>query len=305
MEHLLITTARYTVTDGGMACGPVPGSVIAEAGFKTPEGEEFYLTCVETMGIPTFMKTDSSIFEGLVKNETGEYDEELQQSFLEHSLDVGEYYDIFENKDPEWFDLLRYLIYIVGNDYDDTDEFINKTVGKYLDEIEIPVSSIEEAHMEDEDDELEEDAEDENEAEHNPHAFTAPKDRDSLYRARLSIETDIKIDSVFKDMDASAAREEKKLLKVLRDACSDEKDYKAWKKKYLDSEYEKVKDKKFLVYNYLFAGIGQYEMILPEEALAYFQSWINGSGSAFMGEGRDASKEEVRTYLALHANDKK
>ena len=46
-------------------------------------------------------------------------------------------------------------------------------------------------------------------------------------------------------------------------------------------------------------------MILPEESLSYFQSWINGSGSAFMGEGRDASKEEVRTYLALHANDKK
>lgn len=31
MGHLLIATVRYTVTDGGMVCGPVPGSVIAES----------------------------------------------------------------------------------------------------------------------------------------------------------------------------------------------------------------------------------------------------------------------------------
>ena len=151
-KHLLITFAKYEVTNGGMSCGPVPGSMIAEAGFKKPDGEEFFVSCAEVMGIPNFYKTEKSVIDDEVAMEnSGEFDTEFQDYLMDHFIDgIGEYDEIFENKDPEWFTILRYLIYIVGNDYDDTDAFILATVGKYLDEIEIPVSSIEENYIEEE-----------------------------------------------------------------------------------------------------------------------------------------------------------
>ena len=155
-KHLLITSAKYEVTDGGIACGSVPGSVIAEAGFRKPDGEEFFMVCAEVMGIPNFYKSDCSTFDEHVAmgNAGEEFDKEVQDYLMSCYIDeIGEYDEIFENKDPEWFTILRYLIYIVGNDYDETDTFIAETVGKYLDEIDIPVSSIEENYMEDEEEE--------------------------------------------------------------------------------------------------------------------------------------------------------
>ena len=153
-KHLLITSARYEVTNGGMACGPVDGSVIAEVGFKAPDGEAFFISCAEVMGIPNFYKTDRSVIDEEVEMENSgdEFDQEFQDYLMSCFIDgLGEYDEIFEEKDPEWFTILRYLIYIVGNDYDETDAFIAETAGKYLDEIEIPVSSIEEAYAEEED----------------------------------------------------------------------------------------------------------------------------------------------------------
>ena len=146
-----------------MACGPVPGAVFAEAGFRTPEGEEFFISCAEVMGIPNFYKTERSVLDEEVEMENSgdEFDEEFQDYLMSCFIDdIGDYYEIFENKDPEWFTILRYLIYIVGEDFSDSDAFIKETVGKYLDEIEIPVSSTEELYTDEEDEEEEEDGED-------------------------------------------------------------------------------------------------------------------------------------------------
>ena len=304
MNHYKILSARYTVADGGMACGPVSGAVIAEAAFEKPEGEVFFLTCVESMGIPTFVMTEKSVFDRIVSaEESGNEDDDLSDVLDGHTIDVGEYPDIFEDKDPKYYDMLRYIIFIVGNDCDEVDAFIKETTGKYLDEIDIPVSAIEEGYMEDDDDDdydLEDD--DDDDLEDDDVEISLPTDKETLYRARLSVETDLETESVYKDMDASAVRKEEKVLAALIDACGD--DYEDWKQDYLDREYEKVKDKKFLVCGYLFAGIGQYKATIPEEALPSFQCWINGNGSAFFGSSREATKEEVIKYLALHADEK-
>ena len=148
-KHLLITSARYEVTDGGMACGPVGGSVIVEAGFRKPDGEEFYVSGSDTMGIPDFYMTERSTIDEQVatENDIENSDPAFRDYLLSCFIDgIGDYYDIFSEKDPEWFLILRYLICIIGGDYDETEAFIAETVGKYLDEIEIPVSSIEKAH---------------------------------------------------------------------------------------------------------------------------------------------------------------
>ena len=113
MNHYKILSARYTVADGGMACGPVSGAVIAEAAFEKPEGEVFFLTCVESMGIPTFVMTEKSVFDRIVSaEESGNEDDDLSDVLDGHTIDVGEYPDIFEDRDPRYFDMLRYIIFI-------------------------------------------------------------------------------------------------------------------------------------------------------------------------------------------------
>ena len=84
--------------------------------------------------------------------------------------------------------------------------------------------------------------------------------------------------------------------------CEDEADFQAWKNDYITSEYEKVKGKEFLVCSYLFAGIGQYEAIIPVEQKESFISWINGNGSAFFGGEREATENEIKKYIALQAD---
>lgn len=109
-KHLLITSAKYEVTDGGIACGPVPGSVIAEAGFKKPDGEEFFIVCAEVMGIPNFYKSDRSTFDEHVAmdNAREEFDEDIQDYLMSCYIDgIGEYDEIFENKDIVFKDYVK------------------------------------------------------------------------------------------------------------------------------------------------------------------------------------------------------
>ena len=155
-NHLFITFAKRAESDDGMACGPVPGAVFAEAGFRKADGEEFFISCAEVEGIPNFYKTDRSVIDEAVYMDENDRDGESDfWNFMSaHYLDdIGEYDEIFEEKDPEWFMMLRYLISIIGNEPAEAEAIIQETVGKYLDEIEIPVSPIEEDYMEDEDEE--------------------------------------------------------------------------------------------------------------------------------------------------------
>lgn len=137
MTRYLINSVRTGESDGGMACGPVSGSISVEARITTDKGEEFYMVLSETEGIPDIFKSPISLLDRIM-------DDEYDESWAEYHMDVGEYDEIFEAKDPEWFDLFRYLIYIVSADEEDGERFIKKTTGKYLDEITIPKSVVEE-----------------------------------------------------------------------------------------------------------------------------------------------------------------
>ena len=93
---------------------------------------------------------------------------------------------------------------------------------------------------------------------------------------------------------------EKRQLKTVKGKC-DEADYQAWKETYIARELKKLNGKKFLACEYLFAGIGQYEAVIPEEDKGELVSWINGNGSAFLGSEREATEEEIKRYIALQA----
>ena len=139
MTRYFIESAKYGVGEGGFACGPVEGPVVAEVKVKT-ENEEFYMTLAEIYGIPNFYKSNESVYDFLVDPDI---DEEKIEVVNKNFIETGDYDEIFEKRDDEWFELYRYLIYVVRADYEECDEFIKVTTGKYIDEMDIPNSDVE------------------------------------------------------------------------------------------------------------------------------------------------------------------
>ena len=72
----------------------------------------------------------------------------------------------------------------------------------------------------------------------------------------------------------------------------------------IDAKVREVMDKQHIVVcTYLFAGIGQYEEIMPIEMVDSFKCWIDHNGSAFFGGMEDANKREIRTFVSMHIAD--
>ena len=130
--------------------------------------------------------------------------------------------------------------------------------------------------------------------------FNIPTDKEELYRLRLSLETDVVLDSIFHDSDRNSFEYEKQYVKALVASCENEADYTLWKKNFLDEEFRAAKDRDIVVCRYIFNGFGQYEMLLPMEELHPFQGWLQSGGAMDAGM-REATDEEVRRYIALNA----
>ena len=295
MKRYFIESAKCGVTKGGFGCGPIPGNVIATVQFNDGETTQ-WLTLAEVQGIPNFVLADKDIHEAMLKEDfdDDEYVDYMQDHFIGEfeGIEFGEdYATTFEciASDPEnpAAPLIRYLITLTRCGMDEVEELIQLASGKYTDEIDIPQSDVEQEFLE----EYEEDGD-----------SMEDYDKESLYRMRLSLETDIATDSIFHEMDSEAFDAEKTKLEAIKERCEDEEDFETWKNGYLTSEYEKVKGEKFLVCRYLFAGIGQYEAILPAEQKESFICWIDRNGSAFYGGEREATEAEIKKYLALHAD---
>ncbi len=301
MKRYFIETAKCGITEGGMACGPVSGNVVVTVQFKEGATTQ-WLSLVEVEGIPNVYLSDKDIHEALVAEDFD--DEEFTAYMDEHFINEfngiafdADYSTTFESiaDDPEnpAVPLIRYLITLVRCSMDEVDDLIQIASGKYADELDIPASDVEEEFMDEYEDEDDVDIE-----------VDLPEDldRETLYRMRLALETDVDTESVFHDMDDEAFDAEKAKLDAVKERCEDEADYQAWIKDYIASEYDKIQGKKFLVCSYLFAGIGQYEAIIPAEQKESFICWINGNGSAFFGGEREATEDEIKKYLALQAD---
>ena len=124
-----------------------------------------------------------------------------------------------------------------------------------------------------------------------------------VYRYRAMVEACIENPSVYDEADDIIAKE-KAILKKLKQACFSEEAYEVWKKDYIDAKVKEVTEKhSFLACSYLFAGIGQYKELLPEEEMEGFKAWIDGCGSAFLVEVKKANKREIRSFVKMHIAD--
>lgn len=142
-SHLKIIDAKYKAGDDIDF-----GTVIGELKAEDEKGNIIYYTNDEFDGCPTFLKTDKSVLDLLFNNNPE--DEETIQKLLENSINTDfEYESLLSDKENPLFLVYRYLAYLVRSEKDKTEQFINDTSGKYIDEITIPKCDIEE-DMEDE-----------------------------------------------------------------------------------------------------------------------------------------------------------
>lgn len=146
MKKYQIVNARVDQCSGG----PDPAIFNAEVELKPSRGKPFFFTITECDGMPMIFKTSSSVFDWWMDQDT--YSDELDKLQEAGSLYESEgYSELFENHDDiECYEGLRYLIYLIHASWDDTESFIAQTKGKFLDEIEIPKSDVEEEWEEEE-----------------------------------------------------------------------------------------------------------------------------------------------------------
>ena len=153
MKKFLIEDVKVGVSNGGIACGPVPGNVVAEVCVRDVEdGTLKYYSMVEVEGIPNFFETDVSTYERQIKNDPN--DDEFWDMLSEHSSgDFGDYYDFFDSlEETEPHDeakamIQRYLVYLVRADWDEIEQMKAKSISHNLGEFVIPVCDAEQDYL--------------------------------------------------------------------------------------------------------------------------------------------------------------
>ena len=144
--NYLIKGIRYGITEGGMACGPVSGNVVASIEFQDDDKVSF-LSMVEVFGIPEFYFSEEDIYNELLEESEDFIDKANSLIINEfNGIMLEEYEDIMEELKKPYNEedkaLIKLLIAVVRLDYDEADKLIEESVGKYIKEINIPDTDL-------------------------------------------------------------------------------------------------------------------------------------------------------------------
>ena len=151
MKQFLIEDVKVGISEGGIACGPIGGAVIAEMKLRSEDGTVVYHSLSEVEGTLNFYETEESTFERQVADDfDDDFVELMQQSYTAGYLDYDEFYEELNKQLPlNNSDLIhKYLAYVVRTSWDEVDRFKAATVGKQIGNFEIPVCDMEEEYLE-------------------------------------------------------------------------------------------------------------------------------------------------------------
>ncbi len=146
----------FHVTNGGMACGPVFGDVVVSIQFEH-DGEVNWFHAVENEGFLNAFVRQDDIFDVLLKDDYDadyvDYLEETSEKEVAGIELTGEYCDIIsglydEDISDEDKSFLRFILAIVRSDWDEVDKLKKAAIGHYTDELDIPMSDMEEDYLE-------------------------------------------------------------------------------------------------------------------------------------------------------------
>jgi hypothetical protein len=144
--NYLIKGIRYGITEGGMACGPVSGNVVASIEFQDDDKVSF-LSMVEVFGIPEFYFSEEDIYNELLEESEDFIDKANSLIINEfNGIELEEYEDIMEELKKPYNEedkaLIKLLIAVVRLDYDEADKLIEESIGKYIKDINIPDTDL-------------------------------------------------------------------------------------------------------------------------------------------------------------------
>lgn len=150
MERFLIEEAKCGVAD------TVPMISVVISSVKFSDGKKSqWLNLTEVDGIPTFHLTDEDVFDILMRDDFGDeetdmFDNALSDEFFGIDL-LGGYDEIFDSiyDDPEnpVVPFIRYIIALTRCKIEDEKELVEAAVGKYVDEIKVPISDAEDDYL--------------------------------------------------------------------------------------------------------------------------------------------------------------
>ena len=144
--NYLIKGIRYGITEGGMACGPVSGNVVASIEFQD-DNKVSFLSMVEVFGIPEFYFSEEDIYDELLEESEDFIDKANSLIINEfNGIELKEYEDIMEELKKPYNEedkaLIKLLIAVVRLDYDEADKLIEESIGKYIKDINIPDTDL-------------------------------------------------------------------------------------------------------------------------------------------------------------------
>ena len=144
--NYLIKGIRYGITEGGIACGPVSGNVVASIEFQDDDKVSF-LSMVEVFGVPEFYFSEEDIYDELLEESEDFIDKANSLIINEfNGIELKEYEDIMEELKKPYNEedkaLIKLLIAVVRLDYDEADKLIEESVGKYIKDINIPDTDL-------------------------------------------------------------------------------------------------------------------------------------------------------------------
>lgn len=165
MKRYFIEDAKYGIAE----CENdwISGSPVAAIKYRT-EDETKWMSVVDFCGTLNVYLTDEEIFTELLKvvSEDEEYEEYLGNQYIDEfngitlATDYNDVYEsIYDDLENPAVPLIKLLLVLLnGAEDDSTEELVSVVVGKYADELDLPVSEAEEEfldELEDEDDEEE------------------------------------------------------------------------------------------------------------------------------------------------------
>ena len=129
-----------------MACGPVSGNVVASIEFQDDDKVSF-LSMVEVFGVPEFYFSEEDIYDELLEESEDFIDKANSLIINEfNGIELKEYEDIMEELKKPYNEedkaLIKLLIAVVRLDYDEADKLIEESVGKYIKDINIPDTDL-------------------------------------------------------------------------------------------------------------------------------------------------------------------
>ena len=150
MGKYIIKDAKVGVSKGGIACGPIGGTVVASVLYESPNGERKWLHCCETDGNPAFYKSADDIHDRLVDEDWEDqafWDRVNCELFIEEfgGIRLSDYEETLRDlaKGDPAAPLIRLLIALVRCDWETTESLIIRAKTTELDDLAVPKIDVE------------------------------------------------------------------------------------------------------------------------------------------------------------------